>query len=52
MEWEVQNMKEWFNATILSIIGSRNGQDNELCFPLFKNKKKSIVQSRFNGYAG
>jgi hypothetical protein len=51
MEQEVQNIKEWFNTTILSIIGSRNGQDNEFCFPSFKNKKKPVVEKRFKGYA-
>jgi hypothetical protein len=51
MDWKVQNIKEWFNTTILSIIGSRNGQDIELCFQLFKNKKKSVVERRFKGYA-
>jgi hypothetical protein len=39
MEHEVQNIKEQFNSTMLSIVGSRNGQDNEFCFPLFKNNK-------------
>jgi hypothetical protein len=52
MEQEVQNINEWFNTTILSIIESRNGQDNGLCFPLFKKKKKSVVERRFKGYAG
>ncbi len=52
IEREMQNIKEWFNTKILSILGSRNGQDNELCFLSFNNKKKSVVEKRFKGYAG
>ncbi len=52
MDREVQNIKDWFNTKILSILGSRNGQDNELCFPSFNNKKMSVVEKRFKGYAG
>jgi hypothetical protein len=38
MEKEMQNIKERFNTKIMSILGSKIGGDNELCFPSFKNK--------------
>ncbi len=37
MEREMQNIKERFNTKMMSILGSKNGQDNELCCPSFKN---------------
>ena len=39
MEKEMQNIKERFNTKIMLILGSKNGQDNELCYPSFKNIK-------------
>ncbi len=36
---EMQNIKECFNTKMLFILGSKNGRDNELCYPSFKNKK-------------
>jgi hypothetical protein len=50
MEKEMQNIKEYFNTTIMSILGSKIGQDNELCHPSFKNKK--VIDKRFKGYGG
>ncbi len=52
METEVQDIKECFNTTILSFLGSKNGQDNELRFPLFKNKQTLVIEKRFKRYAG
>ncbi len=50
MEREMQDIKEWFNTQILSLLGSRNGQNKELCFPSFNNKKRKVVDIRFKGY--
>jgi hypothetical protein len=50
MEREMQNIKEHFNNKIVSILGSKNGQDNELCYPSFKYKKQSVIEKRFKGY--
>jgi hypothetical protein len=52
MEREMQDIKEWFNTQILSLLGSRTGQNKELCFPSFNNKKRKVVEKRFKGYAG
>jgi len=48
MEREMQDIKEWFNTQIL--IGSRTGQNNELCFPSFNNTKTKVVEKRLKGY--
>ncbi len=52
MEREMQDIKERFNTQILSLLGSRTGQKNELCFSSFNNKKRKVVEKRFKGYAG
>ena len=48
----IQKIKEEFNKVVLSIIGSKFGKDKEVCFPLYKNKKKKQVEKRFKGIAG
>jgi hypothetical protein len=50
MERKMQDIKEWFNTQILSLLGSRTGQNEELCFPSFNNKKRKVVDKRFKGY--
>jgi hypothetical protein len=52
MKREMQDIKERFNTQILSLLGSRTGQNKELCFPSFNNKKRKVVDKRFKGYAG
>jgi hypothetical protein len=52
MEREMQDIKERFNTQILSLLGSRKGQEKELWFPSFNNKKRKFVDKRFKGYAG
>jgi hypothetical protein len=52
MEKEMQNIKESFNTKMMSILGSKIGQDNELCFPSFKNKKQKVIDKGFKGYGG
>ncbi len=37
---------------MLPIIGSIIGQDNELCYPSYKNKKNSETQKQYKGYTG
>ncbi len=52
MERKMQDIKERFNTQILSLLGSRTGQNKEFCFPSFNNKKRKVVDKRFKGYAG
>jgi hypothetical protein len=52
MEKEMQNIKERFNTKMMLILGSKNGQDNELCYPSFKNKNQTVIDTRFKGYGG
>ncbi len=52
MEKEMQNIKDCFNTKMMLILGSKNGQDNELCYPSFKNKKQMVINKRFKGYRG
>ncbi len=37
MEKEMQNIKEHFNTKMMLFLGSKNGRDNEFCYPSFKN---------------
>ncbi len=48
----MQDIKEWFNTQILSLVGSRTGQNKELCFPSFNNKRRKVGDKRFKGYGG
>ncbi len=43
MEKEMQNIKECFNTKMMSILGSKMGQDNELCYPSFKKQNKRLL---------
>ncbi len=52
LEKEVQNIKEHFNNKIMSIMGSKIGKDNELCYLSFKNKKQKVLDKQFKGYGG
>jgi hypothetical protein len=52
MEREMQDIKERFNTQIVSLLGSRTGQNKELCCPSFSNKKRQVVDKRFKGYTG
>jgi hypothetical protein len=52
MEKEMKNIKERFNTKMMSILGLKIGQDNELCYPSFKNKKQKVIDKRFKGYEG
>jgi hypothetical protein len=52
MEKEMQNIKEHFNTKMMSILGSKMGRDNDLCYPSFKNKKQKVIDKRFKGYGG
>jgi hypothetical protein len=45
-------VKEDFTKEVISIVGSRIGKDNELCFPSFKNKTTKQVQKRHKGISG
>ncbi len=50
-EREMQDIKEQFNTQIMSLLGSRTGQNKELCFPSFiNNNKRKVIDKRFNGY--
>ncbi len=44
VERNMQEIKEEFNKVVLSICGSNIAEDNEMCFPSYKNKKKMQVE--------
>jgi hypothetical protein len=48
----MQEIKEDFTKEVISIVGSKIGKDNELCFPSFKNKTTKQVQKRHKGISG
>jgi hypothetical protein len=52
MEREMQNIQEHFNTNMMSILGSKIGRDNELCYPSFQNKKIKVIDKTFKGYGG
>jgi hypothetical protein len=52
LDRKVQELKEEFTKSILSISGSRHGKDGELTFPLFNNKKWKYIDKRFKGLLG
>jgi hypothetical protein len=52
MERQIQNLKEEFTKTILSIAGTTNGRDNELTFPSFRNKQTTVVEKRYKRILG
>ncbi len=52
VEQNMQKTKEEFNKVVLSISGSNIGKDNEVCFPSYKNKKKTQVEKRYKVIAG
>ncbi len=41
VERNMQEINEEFNKVVLSNFGSNIGKDNEVCFPSYKNKKKT-----------
>lgn len=52
IERQIQSIKEDFNKDILSVLGKKIGEDNELCFPAFKNKSIKNIEKRYKGYSG
>jgi hypothetical protein len=52
IERKMQEIKEDFTKEVVSIVGSKIGKDNELCFPSFKNKTTNQVQKRQKGFSG
>jgi hypothetical protein len=52
VEQNMQEIREEFDKVVLSISGSNIGKDNEVCFPSYKNKKKTQVEKRYKGIAG
>jgi hypothetical protein len=52
VERNMQEIKEEFNRVVLSIFGTNIGKDIEVCFPSYKNKKKTQVEKRYKGIAG
>jgi hypothetical protein len=52
LDRKVQELKEEFTKSILSISGSRHGKDGELTFPSFDNKKWKFINTRFKGLSG
>jgi hypothetical protein len=45
LDRKVQELKEQFTKSILTICGSGHGKDGELTFPSFENKKMKILSS-------
>ena len=52
IERKMQQIKEDFTKEVISIVGSKIGKNNELCFPSFQNKTKKQVQKRHKGISG
>jgi hypothetical protein len=52
LDRKVQELKEQFTKSILSIRGSRHGKNGELTFPSFENKKRKYIDERFKGISG
>jgi hypothetical protein len=52
VEKNMQEIEEEFNKVVLSIFRSNIGKDSEVCFPSYKNKKKTQVEKRYKGIAG
>ena len=52
LDRKVQELKEEFTKSILSIWGSQHGKDGELTFPSFENKKRKYIDKRFKGISG
>jgi hypothetical protein len=52
LDRKVQELKEQFTESTLSICGSRHGKGGELIFPLFENKKQKCIDKRFKGILG
>jgi hypothetical protein len=52
LERKAQDLKEAFTKCIHSITGSMIGNDDELTYPSFKNKKQKAVDKRFKGLSG
>jgi hypothetical protein len=48
----MQSIKEHFTNKMMSILGSKIGKDNKLCYPSFKKKKPKVIDNRFKGYGG
>ena len=52
IERKMQKIKEDFTKEVISIVGSKIGKDNELCFPSFKNETTKQVQKSHKGISG
>jgi len=52
LEKKVQAIKEEFTKTVHSIIGTLNGNDDELTFPAFQSRKRKKVDKRYKGLSG
>jgi hypothetical protein len=52
IERKMQQIKEDFTKEVISIVGSKIGKNNELCFPSFQNKTTKQVQKRRKGISG
>jgi hypothetical protein len=52
IERKMLKIKEDLTKEVISIVGSKIGKDNALCFSSFKNKKTKQVQKRHKGISG
>jgi hypothetical protein len=51
IERKMQEIKK-ITKEVMSIVGSKIGKNNELCFPSFKNKRTKQVQKSHKGIYG
>ena len=52
LERKVQEIKEEFTKSIYSITGTMHGNEGELMFPVFQNRKRKNLDKRFKGLSG
>jgi hypothetical protein len=52
VEQNMQKIEEKFNMVVILIFESNIGKDNELCFPSYKNKRKTKLEKQYKGVAG
>jgi hypothetical protein len=45
IERQIQSIKDYFTKEIMSIVGERIGNDNEVTYASFNNKQKEIVEN-------
>jgi hypothetical protein len=52
LERKVQEIKEEFTKSVHSITSTMSGNDGELTYPAFQERKQKQVDNRFKGLSG